>query len=157
VPLTVCLYWNEFKNPAIRHVYERGGCRVITHGLRGFAYRGTDVFFLHKQLQELRSHERVVSNRLSSAILYGASVGCDVGVYGDPMLLAGEHAVYGGVERQKRMWPELHQPFVPREEVVDLARTELGLNHVRTPAEIMAAFRWTRPDPSARRRTEAAA
>jgi hypothetical protein len=144
-PITVCLYWVEHRNAGIREVYERAGCRVITHGMRGFAYRGTDPHFLRKQYAELSGHSRVVSNRLSSAILYGASVGCEVGVYGDPMVLEGEDPVYGGVERQQRNWPELHQEFVPRALVDPLAEAELGLRHVREPAEIMDLFTWTRP------------
>lgn len=145
-PLTVCLYWVEHRNPAIREVYENAGCRVITHGMRGFGYRGTDTEFLWKQYAELRAHERVVSNRLGSAILYGASVGCDVGVYGDPMVLANEHSIYGGIERQQRNWPELHREFVDRDFVRELATAELGIRHVRQPAEIMDLFGWTRPE-----------
>jgi hypothetical protein len=148
-PLTVCLYWVEHRNEAIRRVYEEAGCRVITHGMRGFAYRGTDPEFLRKQHAELRAHERVVSNRLGSAILYGASVGCDVGVYGDPMILENENLVYGGLERQKRNWPELHQEFVPRDFVGQLAEAELGIRHVREPAEILDLFGWTRPQSQA--------
>lgn len=144
-PLTVCLYWVEHRNEAIRRVYEDAGCRVITHGNRGFAYQGTDVLFLHKQYDELTRHRRVVSNRLSSAILYGASVGCEVGVYGDPMVLAGEHAVYGGIDRQRRRWPELHQTHVPQDVAEEVAREELGVRHLRRPAEIIELFGWSRP------------
>lgn len=143
--ITVCLYWTEHRIPEIRQAYEERGCRVITHGMRGFAFRGTETRFLWKQYAELMSHRRVVSNRMSSAVLYGASVGCDVGVYGDPMLLSGEHSVYGGIERQRRNWPEFHQEFVPRHYADEVATEELGSRHVRTPAEIMDLFRWTRP------------
>jgi hypothetical protein len=143
--LTICLYWTEYRNEAIRRVYEERGCRVITHGMRGFAYKGTDRSFLWKQYAELRSHRRVVSNRMSSAILYGASVGCSVGVYGDPMVLSGEHSVYGGVERQQRRWPEVHQEFVPPDYMAALAAEELGLRHTREPAEILDLFRWSLP------------
>jgi len=141
-PLTICLYWNEYRNPAIRKVYEDAGCRVVSHGVRGFNYQGTDQRFLYKQLEELRRHRRVVSNRLSSAIFYGASVGCEVGVYGDPMTLVGEHPAYGGVERQHRLWPELHQEAVPMRLAREIATEELGSAHVRTPAEIRDLFRW---------------
>jgi hypothetical protein len=142
-PITVCLYWVEYEDAAIRRVYEEAGCRVITHGKRGFAYQGTDTRFLYKQYAELLLHERVVSNRLSSAILYGASVGCSAGVYGDPMLLKGEDPVYGGVERQQRRWPELHQELVPDDLVTTLAHAELGVRHRREPAEILDLFGWT--------------
>jgi len=145
-PLTVCLYWTEYRDATIRQVYEDRGCRVITHGMRGFQYRGTDPNFLWKQYQELRSHRRVVSNRMTSALLYGASVGCEVGLYGDPMLLTGEHSIYGGVERQRRNWPEFHQEFVPVDYARAVAEDELGLRHVREPAEILTLFRWSRPE-----------
>jgi len=141
-PLTVCLYWNEFENEAVRRVYEDGGCRVISHGERGYAYRGTDPQFLRRQLSELRSHQRVVSNRLSSAILYGASVGCEVGVYGDPMLLSGEHPAYGGIERMRRLWPELHQERVPQALAESFATEELGSRYLRGPDELRDLFGW---------------
>lgn len=145
-PLTVCLYWNEHRIPEIRRVYEEAGCRVITHGVRGYGYNGTDPKFLRRQLAELQRHERVVSNRLSSAILYGASVGCEVGVYGDPMVLAGEHPAFGGVERLQRLWPELHHTHAPADLAREFAATELGLAHRRTPEELRDVFLW--PDPS---------
>jgi hypothetical protein len=144
-PLTVCLYWSEHRNREVRKVYEDAGCRVITHGLRGYAYRGTDPKFLRRQLSELRRHERVVSNRLSSAILYGASVGCEVGVYGDPMTLEDEDPAFGGVERLHRLWPELHATAVPRNVAEAFAAEELGVRHLHSPAELRDLFRWNVP------------
>jgi RimJ/RimL family protein N-acetyltransferase len=60
---------------------------VICHGYRGFKWQDTDTRFLHNQLAELRAHRRVASNRLSSAVFYGAAAGCEPAVYGDPMQL----------------------------------------------------------------------
>jgi hypothetical protein len=141
-PVTVCLYWNEFEKPAIRKVYEDAGFRVITHGYRGLHWSKTDEDFLLNQLTEVRKHKRVASNRLSSAVLYGASLGLQPGVYGDPMLLENEHPSFGGQARIKRMWPEMDQPYVP----LDLARqftdTELGIENLVCPAEIREMFRW---------------
>jgi hypothetical protein len=102
-PVTVCLYWNEYRDDDVRQRYESAGFRVICHGQRGYMWRGTDPRFLDKQLAELRRHRKVVSNRLSTAIFYGASVGCDVGVYGDPMLLEAEDPVFGGPNRLQRL------------------------------------------------------
>lgn len=141
-PTTICLYWNEFKDPDVRRAYESAGFRVISHGYRGLHWKDTDVRFLDKQLAELRRHERVVSNRLGSAIFYGASVGCQVGVYGDPMLLQAEDPVFGGNERLRRLWPELHQVSVPVETGRALARTELGLDVLLEPSELREVFRW---------------
>ena len=98
--------------------------------------------FLDKQLAELRAHRRVVSNRLGSALFYGASVGCEIGVYGDPMILEAERAVLGGMERQKRLWPELHQPAVPRDIASELARVELGTDLVLSRPELISVLGW---------------
>ncbi|HYU86180.1 MAG TPA: hypothetical protein VEK80_15375 [Kribbellaceae bacterium] len=141
-PITVCLYWNEYRNPDIRHVYENAGFRVITHGYRGLYWRKTDEDFLLKQLTEVRRHKRVASNRLSSAILYGASIGLQPGVYGDPMLLQNEHPAFGGVARITRMWPEMDQPFVPMDIAKSFTDTELGTDYLASPEEIRELFRW---------------
>lgn len=67
-PVTVCLYWNEYRNRRIRRLYEKAGFRVICHGYRGYWWRDHDREFLFRQLNELRRHRRVASNRLCSAI-----------------------------------------------------------------------------------------
>jgi hypothetical protein len=142
-PVTICLYWNEYRVDAVRREYENAGFRVISHGYRGLNWKGTDTRFLYNQLRELRSHRRVVSNRLSTAIFYGASVGCEVGVYGDPMLLHAEDPVFGGNRRLARLWPALHQPAAPLQEAAEIARDELGMDAVLSPVEIIQTFGWT--------------
>src|SRR5450759_2950323 len=107
-------------------------------------WKGTDTDFLDKQLAELRAHRRVVSNRLGSALFYGASVGCEIGVYGDPMILEAERAVLGGMDRQKRLWPELHQPAVPRDIASELARIELGTDMILSRTELRDTLGWRR-------------
>lgn len=141
-PVTVCLYWMEFKYPQVREVYESFGFRVITHGPRGGHYRGTDPWFLDKQLAELRGHRRAASNRMCTALLYAAAAGCELGVYGDPMLIERENPAYGGNARIRRLWPALHQPVVPARYAVSVATEELGLRHVAEPAEIVDLFGW---------------
>lgn len=142
VPITVCLYWNEYRDASVRETYEEAGCRVISHGYRGYLWEDTDVHFLDKQLDELRRHKRVISNRLGSALIYGASVGCDVGIYGDPMILEAERVALGGREKQMRLFPELHQPFVPADYARQLARDELGQDTMLSPEEIRHVFGW---------------
>lgn len=142
VPITVCLYWNDHEQPVVRRVYEEAGFRVITHGRRGHLHLGGDTDFLDRQLHELRSHQRAVSNRMGSALLYAASVGASIGVYGDPMVLAGDHAVLGGMQRQQRMFPELHQPQVPDQIAQQVARTELGADVMLPPGVLAHALGW---------------
>lgn len=142
VELTACLYWDEYRDPAIRRAYESAGARVITHGTRGFMYKGTQPWFLDRQLVELQRHKRAVSNRMGSALLYAASLGLDVGVYGDPMALEGDHAVLGGIEKQRRLWPEMDKPFVDRADAQRVATEELGINEMLSPSELRAWFGW---------------
>ena len=142
VPVTVCLYWNDHEKPQVRRVYEEAGFRVITHGRRGHMYVGGDTDFLDRQLLELRGHRRAVSNRMGSALLYAASLGLSIGVYGDPMVLDGDHAVLGGMERQQRMFPVLHRAHVPEDEAQGIARSELGLDLVLPPTVLAHALSW---------------
>jgi hypothetical protein len=142
-PVTVCLYWMEYRYPQVREVYESFGFRVITHGRRGGGYRHTDPWFLDKQLAELRRHRRAASNRLCTALLYGAAAGCDIGVYGDPMLIERENPAYGGNARIRRLWPGLHVPEVAPREAVAVATEELGLRHVAEPEELAELCGWS--------------
>lgn len=141
-PVTVCLYWTDYHNPAIRPLYEKAGFRVICHGYRGYRRAGTDTRFLYAQLAELRRHRRVASNRLSSAVFYGISVGCEPAVYGDPMALEAEDPGFGGVARIKRLWPELHGPTIDQQAAETIAATELGASYLATPEEIRELFAW---------------
>ena len=47
-PVTVCLYWNEYRIPEVRRLYERAGFRVICHGYRGHWWKDTDPDFLDR-------------------------------------------------------------------------------------------------------------
>ncbi|MFW5469386.1 hypothetical protein ACOCJ4_05000 [Knoellia sp. CPCC 206435] len=152
VPITVCLHWNEFDNPKVRREYEDAGVRVITHGQRGYLWKDTDVAFLYRQLDEMRRHKRVVSNRMSSAVLYAAAAGIEAGVYGDPMALESDHAILGGVGKPRRMWPDMHQVSIPADLARAVADEELGADEILHPEEVIEAFGWTgsmgpRPGP----------
>lgn len=143
-PVTVCLYWNDFRDTRTREKYERGGFRVVSHGYRGLYYRDTDPYFLYRQLSELRAHRKVASNRLSSAIFYGLSVGCEAGVYGEPMILDSEREVYGGQERIRALWPHMHGELLDGTVAGALTTRELGLENVIGPEEMRELFRWTK-------------
>lgn len=143
-PVTVCLYWQEFRMRRVRRLYERAGFRVICHGYRGHWWKDTDIQFLDKQLAELRRHRRVASNRLSSAVLYGIATGAEPAVYGDPMVLTDEDSTFGGVARIRRQWPELHGAQVDMSTANEIARAELGIDDRCTPAELRELLGWAR-------------
>lgn len=141
-PVTACLYWHEFRDARVRRTYEAAGFRVICHGYRGLHWRDTDTRFLHRQLAELRRHRRVASNRLGSAVLYGALAGCAPAVYGDPMRLAGEEQA--NADRIRRQWPELHGVAPDPAVAGEIATAELGADRLAGPAELRAMLGWTR-------------
>ncbi len=141
-PVTVCLYWNDYENPMVHRAYRDAGFRVITHGRRGHLYLGGDRDFLDRQFDELCSHRRAVSNRMGSALLYAASLGLAIGVYGDPMVLAGDHAVLGGMARQERMFPALHHAHVEQAAAHDIAGRELGLDLTLSPGLLAHTLGW---------------
>jgi hypothetical protein len=141
-PVTICLYWTEFHNRRIRRRYERAGFQVICHGFRGHWWERTDRQFLDKQLAALRAHRRVASNRLSSAIFYGITVGCEPAVYGDPMVLRKEDPSHGGFARIVRQWPDLHGTSVDLATARQIADAELGREALAGPAELRAILGW---------------
>jgi len=143
-PVTMCLYHFEYNQKPIRALYEEAGFRVICHGYRGWEYRRTDPAFLYRQLGEIRKHRRVASNRLSTAIFYGLSAGCEAAVYGDPMELENNHPMYGGLGRLARLWPELHGTHTDTAVAREIADLELGLDYRCEPAELRELFDWAR-------------
>ncbi|GGQ74817.1 hypothetical protein [Couchioplanes azureus] len=145
-PVTFCLYWHEYRDDRIRAVYEAAG-RVVCHGYRGLQRRDTDVDFLRRQLAELRRHRRVASNRLGSAVLYGAVAGCTPAVYGDPMRLA--HEDRRTADRIRRQWSQLHGVDPDPVVAAEVAAAELGADSVAAPGELRALLGWSRRSAAA--------
>ena len=136
-PVTVCLYWREYERPELRRPYEEAGFQVTTHGGR------EDPHFLHRQREALLAHRRVVTNRVSTALWYGALLGREVEVYG-PLFGSGdaqEEAWWR--ERQHVWWPEVHAGPVAGSEAVALGRSELGADERRDPDELARLLGWS--------------
>ncbi|NMO55315.1 hypothetical protein HH310_29540 [Actinoplanes sp. TBRC 11911] len=144
-PVTICLYWQEFGDKKVRQRYERAGFRVICHGYRGGQWKDLDGAFLYRQLAEQRRHSRVASNRLCSAVFYGALAGCEPAVYGDPMRLEGEKSAFGGQARIEREWAPMHGKRVDVEAARAIAVQELGADRLLPPAELRRVFGWPMP------------
>ena len=144
-PVTVCLYWQEFRSRRLRRRYERAGFRVICHGYRGGWWKDLDGAFLYRQLAEQRRHARVASNRLCSAVFYGVLAGCAPAVYGDPMQLEGERSAFGGQARIVREWSAMHGTQVDVAEARRIAVAELGADRLLPPAELRRVLGWPLP------------
>ncbi|XVV08290.1 hypothetical protein ACQP2X_25940 [Actinoplanes sp. CA-131856] len=144
-PVTVCLYWQEYRDRSVRATYEKAGFRVICHGYRGGWWKDLDPGFLYRQLAELRRHSRVASNRLCSAVFYGTLAGCEPAVYGDPMQLENEKSAFGGQARILREWSDMIGAEVDLETARRIAVAELGADRLLPPAELRRLFGWPVP------------
>jgi len=141
-PSTVCLYHVEAEDPTIVAAYREAGHRCVTLGAR------TDGAFLGRLHRLLSSADRVVSNRLSTPLVYAASLGVDVAVTGDPMRLEGE--TLGGATDLRAVWPEFYESGATLDERRAVADAELGAAHLRAPDELRALLGWdasVRPGP----------
>jgi hypothetical protein len=133
-PCTVCLHAEDIQKPEIVDSWLDAGHRVVTAGPRH------DPDFLSRILALVLASERVVANRLMTPLLYAASLGRDVGVYGDPLSISG--AEIHGHDAIRSLWPELHGESLDRELTTDLARNELGFQHLLEPAELRSVLGW---------------
>ncbi|MDE9366982.1 hypothetical protein PZ938_15305 [Luteipulveratus sp. YIM 133132] len=141
-PVTMCLYYVEYEIPAVRAKYEDAGFRVISHGTRGVKWTGGNPRFLSEQLGELRRHRRIASNRLSSAIFYGSSLGLQPAVYGDPMDLVGVKTGFNGTDLLEHTYPELHGRDIDARVAREVADVELGRDAMLSPEEMVLVLGW---------------
>ena len=134
-PSTVCLHYEDIHKPDIVDSWLDAGHRVVTAGPRH------DPDFLSRILALVLASERVVSNRLMTPVLYSASLGRDVAVYGDPLSIS--TAEIHGQDAIRSLWPELHGRSLERAVTTDLARAELGFQHLLGPVELRSTLGWT--------------
>jgi hypothetical protein len=133
-PSTVCLYAADAADPVILSAYRSAGHRCVVLGNR------MEAAFLWRLRTMLARADRVVSNRLSTPVVYAASLGVDVAVYGDPLALDGEHT--DANDRVRELWPEFHGERLDREVTRALAAAELGAEHLRSPGELRRLLGW---------------
>lgn len=135
-PSTVCLYHVEAENPRVVEAYVEAGHHCVTLGLR------TDAAFLARLHRLLSGAARVVSNRLSTPVVYAAGLGIDVGIHGQSMRLEGEDLT---AQRDlTAVWPELYDASASLDERRAVALHELGAEYVREPGELLALLGWDR-------------
>ncbi|KIG17040.1 hypothetical protein DB30_03637 [Enhygromyxa salina] len=132
-PITVCLYWFEYEQPALREVFERHGFATTTMGARG-----DNPAFLQRQRELIQRHAYVSSNRVSTAAFYALEAGRPFFLYGP---LAGLSATEDASGEQFDQWQRDEFPSlaaVAADAVcnVELGAYELGAEHKRTPEQL---------------------
>lgn len=135
-PSTVCLYHVEARDPKVVAAYRDAGHTCVTLGAR------TDPAFLGRLHTLLTGAARVVSNRLSTPVLYAASIGIDAVVTGEAMRLAGEEPTAAASLASR--WPEFYAADATRDDRVAVARDETGADQRREPDELRHLLGWDR-------------
>lgn len=134
-PSTVCLYHVEAEDPRVVDAYVDAGHHCVTLGLR------TDPAFLARLHRLLSGAARVVSNRLSTPVVYAAGLGIDVGVHGASMRLEGEDLAQKDL---RATWPELYDASASLDDRRAVALHELGAPYLREPGELRGLLGWDR-------------
>ncbi|MFJ4232854.1 hypothetical protein [Cellulosimicrobium cellulans] len=135
-PSTVSIYWSDARDERLVDAYRDAGHRCVTLGPR------TDPDFLARLVALIAGSARVVSNRLSTPVVYAAWLGRSVGVYGDPMLLDSEDPA--ALERLERTWPELYGYETDGDAARAVATDELGAGALLEPDALRRALGWDR-------------
>ena len=134
-PSIVCLHPEDLERPEKQRVWLEHGHRVVSAGER------RDPQFLGRVLRLVRGAERVVSNQLSTAVVYAAAEGTPTAIYGADLSIGSLGTEVS--RRTRELWPEFHEDAddTVRKEV---ARHELGHEHMLDPSALRTALGWDR-------------
>jgi hypothetical protein len=138
-PITVCMYWLEHADPALREPFEKAGFAVTTLG-----HRDDNPRFIERFVDLVGQHAFVTSNRIGTAIFYGIAMGRPAFLVGPGMALRSERDPAGErVARWTRaLFPELDYAAFDGSLQADYADRELGAEFVLSPADLRAKFLW---------------
>jgi hypothetical protein len=135
-PIDVCLYWLDLRDATIREAYQRCGHRVVSVGTPR-----SDRYYLLRWLRLLEGKGRAVSNRISTPVVYAASLGLDAGIYGEAMQVVGDaESVDEDVDHGLALLPAAVDEVTPVP--TGWARGELGFDHLLRPADLAEALGW---------------
>lgn len=137
-PSAVCLHIEDLEHPEIYRAWTDAGHEIISAGER------RDPQFLGRILGMVGSAGKVVSNRMSTALLYAAAAGADVEIYG-PDFQLGPNAEADPGLRMRELWPEFYEPSPDTAELKRIAGLELGVQDMKSPDELKSLLGWNSP------------
>lgn len=133
---TVCLHFDDMHNEEILDAWRGAGHEVISAGDR------RDPEFIGRILWMMSAARRVVSNRLSTSIMYASVSGADVAVYGPDFTLGANAAADPGLV-MRDLWPEFYEESTPQPVLRQIAEAELGRGDMRSPEELKQLLGWS--------------
>jgi hypothetical protein len=137
--ISVCLYWIEYEDRAIRALYAGAGYEVITNG-----HRDDNPDFIAKLSAHLARHEYITSNRVATIAFCALHLRRKFFLHGRAMTVSdeSEEALRRFLEFQNEAFGVLtYDRFGDRchAEIGDL---ELGAEFKRTPSELRRILGW---------------
>ncbi|MCT1955191.1 MULTISPECIES: hypothetical protein [Dermabacter] len=132
-PAVVCVHPEDLADPAAVQVWKDHGHEVVSAGDR------RDPNFLGRILYLVRAANRVVSNQLSTAVVYAAAEGTPTEIYG-PAVAVGSLGTTVST-RTQQVWPEFFESSSV-EARTDIALAELGIDDMREPDELRELLGW---------------
>ena len=138
----VVLHRYDFANPDIRKSYESMGHSITSHGVGTPWENGFDPLFLKNQRDLLSGFSRIVSNSMSTAILYATSLGLTPEI-GGPISYTDTDDKASQTGDGSINW---NKKIMRTENKQDLWKSELGLDCKKTPQELREILSWI-PQP----------
>lgn len=139
-PAVVCMHVDDLQRPELVRAWTSAGHRITTAGQR------RDPNFLARVLWLLLSAEKVISNRLATALVYGAAAGTPVSIYGPHFHIAGI-AETSSEQYLRRLWPEFYLDDADPLVLKDVADAELGRAYLRSPEGLRQVLGWQSRSP----------
>ena len=138
-PSIVCLHPEDLERPEKLQVWLEHGHRVVSAGER------RDPQFLGRILRLVRGARRVVSNQLSTAVVYAAAEGTPTEILGPDITIG---SLGTDVSRRAReLWPEFHETAPEDQARRTVALAELGHQHLLDPAALKEVLGWNHRAP----------
>jgi hypothetical protein len=134
-PARVCLHIDDLHDDVILTAWKAAGHEVVSAGDR------RDPKFIGRILTMMSEARRVVSNRLSTSIMYAAVSGAEVAIYGPDFKLGHNAAADPGLI-MRDIWPEFYDETTPQSVLIKLAEAELGHGDMRRPEELKHLLGW---------------
>jgi hypothetical protein len=138
-PSVVCLHPEDLDRPEKRRVWIEHGHRVVSAGER------RDPQFLGRILRLVRGARRVVSNQLSTAVVYAAAEGTPTAIYGPDITIGALGTEVS--QRTRELWPEFHDDGSDDGTRRTIALAELGQQHLLAPRALRDVLGWDHRAP----------
>jgi hypothetical protein len=142
--VTVVLHRYDFAEQGIRKNYEALGHSVATHGIGTPWEKGFDPLFLKNQRDLIAKFSKVVSNSMSTAVLYATSLGLTPEI-GGPISYDDKYH-HDNVSQKGDGSVNWNAKIMESQNQQNLWKTELGLDCKKSPQDLRKILGWI-PQP----------